>query len=132
MEKKKLLRCPYCGQKMGYFTTLMSLGEGEHTCKNCKKYYNLKYNNIVYLLLVICAFFSCILGFLLFKASIKGVILAIIPFVIFYFIIPLCIVTVPVKFRHVGENYENISSGREDVKSQEDDVKMYVPKKMNK
>ncbi len=110
MEKKKLLRCPYCGRRVGYFKALLYIGQGEYTCDKCKRYCNIKYSPIIYLLLFIAAFLGCLFGFVLFRASFKGVLLALVPFIVLYLLIPLTFVMTEVKFRQKSDKNENTQS----------------------
>ncbi|MBQ2604387.1 MAG: hypothetical protein II589_05070, partial [Clostridia bacterium] len=91
---KNLRRCPYCDSRVSYIKSLTEIGSGEHLCPACKKYSNIEYSKKIYLPAAIILVLAIALAAIFFFSDInKHLILSfigiIIPFGIFFFMIPL-------------------------------------------
>ena len=132
MNNILIKKCPYCGKKLSYFKVLFNLRSGEYTCKECGKYSNVEYYKLfayMFLLVIICL--SIVFGFVLFKDSLEGVVLCSLPFVIYYFSLPLFFKLTAVKFKKKNSAFDSSSKftnyGENSHKKQEN-VREYVPK----
>lgn len=99
MDKKGLAICPYCGSKVSYFDSLFMKNKGEYTCKHCGCITNVGFDRTIYAITSI----TCVLALLLVVlymifgdlTNLWGILLVIIPFLIFYCIVPFFLVLVP-------------------------------------
>ena len=91
--KKNMRRCPYCGSRVSYIKSLTELGSGEHLCPECNKYSNIEYSKKIYLPAAIILVLALVLAAIFLKELKTHLILAfvgiIIPFGVFFFMIPL-------------------------------------------
>lgn len=121
-KKKYGKKCPYCGKKISFLYAATHMHDGEYSCDHCKRYSNIKYNPVIYLLIVLAAVCGLYFGTVAFKESIKGIILSIIPFLAVYMTFPLFFKLVPIKIKKTSEN--NNASGE----TKKENVKKYIPK----
>ncbi len=127
MKKKRYgKKCPYCGDKVSIFYAATHMHDGEYNCEKCKRYSNIKYNPLIYLLIVLAAVCGFYLGMIAFKESIKGIILSIVPFMVIYLTFPFFFKLVPIKLK---KSHDNNSPGNgKKEKDKKDNVKKYIPK----
>ncbi len=100
MQKKmELAVCPYCGGKVSYFDSLFIKNKGEYTCKRCGCIANIGLDRNIYAVTSI----TCVLSFLLVilyiflgdLSNLWGILIVIIPFLIYYCVVPFFLVLVP-------------------------------------
>lgn len=99
----KNLKCPYCGKKISYLSSIRERANGEHSCSRCKRNSTIYFvRNIKIFIVVICLIAIAMLSVFLFT-SLRGNFFCIfamfIPFILFYFCIPLFIRFVPIKHK---------------------------------
>jgi len=87
-------KCPYCGSKVSYIKSLMEIGSSEHLCPECNKYSNIEYSKKIYLPAVVILVLAIALASIFFFSDLKthlilSFICIIIPFEVFYLLIPL-------------------------------------------
>lgn len=105
------LKCPYCGKKISYLSSIKERADGEHYCKRCKRnstIYFVRYIKVF--IIVICLIALSMLSLFLFtplRGNFLCVILMFIPFIVFYFCIPLFIRFVPIKHKKKVKKEEN-------------------------
>lgn len=97
------LKCPYCGKKISYLSSIRERANGEHSCDRCKRNSTIYFvRNIKVFIVVICLIAVAMLSIFLFT-PLRGNFLCIfamfIPFIIFYFCIPFFIRFVPIKHK---------------------------------
>lgn len=97
------LKCPYCGKKISYLYAIRERQNGEHVCDRCKRNSTIYFvRGIKTFIVVICLIAVAMLSVFLFT-SLRGNFFCIfamfIPFIIFYFCIPLFIRYVPIKLK---------------------------------
>ena len=130
MSQKRIRfrRCPYCGKKLNYFGALKNVRKGEYTCKKCKKYSNIKFSFLVFLLLLIVIAASYYFAFILYDQTVKGIVLAVVPFILMRFLIPFFIKLIPVKM--VKVSYDTVEDNNKEKKKKKTkkQTKTYVPK----
>lgn len=136
----KLIKCPYCGKNMSYFSALIGKNSSVYKCRGCMKtsnVYIVKNLFKIYLIFAVIAIVSVVL-FLNFgnTGSLQGLWFAIVPFVLFYAICPLFVRLKPMqiyadivkqespKTDTVQKNPAQIGDTR--VVPQIDDVKEYT------
>lgn len=98
-NKNRLAVCPYCGRRVSYFDSLFIKNKGEYTCKRCGCITNIGLDRSIYAVTSI----TCVLALLLVVlylffgdlTNLWGVLLVIIPFLIYYCIVPFFLVLVP-------------------------------------
>lgn len=94
-------QCPYCGEKVSYFTAIMEKEAGEHTCKKCGRnstVYFVKSLRAVIIATIVVA--AAILGiwFLIGNyVNLWGMLWVFLPFALFYGCTPLFYKLVPLK-----------------------------------
>ena len=93
MSKKKR-KCPYCESKVSYIKSLTEISSGEHFCPECNKYSNITFDKKIYLSAGILLLAAIILAAVMFFSDFSEHMLlklgvTILPFVIFFFMIPL-------------------------------------------
>lgn len=105
------LKCPYCGKKISYLSAIRERANGEHSCDRCKRNATIYFvRNIKIFIVVICLIALAMLSIFLFtplKGKFYCVLLMFIPFLIFYFCIPLFIRFVPIKHKVKTKKNEN-------------------------
>ena len=97
----RLPKCPYCHKKISYVGSQFLKTKGEYSCESCKCISNVYISKVAYAL----ASFVCIIALLVVvlysimgdPGNIIGVIFVLIPFVIFYLLVPLLVRLVPCK-----------------------------------
>ena len=90
--------CPYCGEKISYFTMLREKNQGEHFCENCRKESKICIQKRIlaaFLLTLVLAIVIAVLFEVFNKAGILQIILTALPFVAFFLISPIFIVLRP-------------------------------------
>lgn len=98
-KNKRLAKCPYCGRSVSYFDSLFIKNKGEYTCKRCGCIANVGLDRNIYavtsvtcvlvlLLVVLYMFFGDL-------TNLWSLLLVIIPFTIYYCIVPMFLVLVP-------------------------------------
>lgn len=81
------LKCPYCGKKISYLSSIKERADGEHYCKRCKRnstIYFVRYIKVF--IIVICLIALSMLSLFLFtplRGNFLCVILMFIPFIVF-------------------------------------------------
>lgn len=97
------LKCPYCGKKISYLSAIRERANGEHSCDRCKRNSTIYFvRNIKVFIVVICLIAVALLSVFLFtpmRGNFFCVLLMFIPFIIFYFCIPLFIRFVPIQLK---------------------------------
>lgn len=97
------LKCPYCGKKISYLSAIRERANGEHSCDRCKRNSTIYFvRNIKVFIVVICLIAAALLSVFLFtplRGNFFCIFLMFIPFIIFYFCIPLFIRFVPIKIK---------------------------------
>lgn len=101
MDKNKR-KCPYCGSKVSYIEALSELSTGEHTCAVCNKNSNISYSKKMYIPAAVLLGIAVIIAVLIFilgnKENLLQIFLVIIiPFAVFFFIVPLYYILSPIK-----------------------------------
>lgn len=97
----RLTKCPYCHRKISYTNASFLKTKGEYTCENCKCISNVVINKTLYaiasiicvLALVIVLIYSSVGD----HGSLWGLFLVLIPFILFYVIVPFFIRLEPCK-----------------------------------
>ena len=92
--KKKTRSCPYCGSKVSYIRSLTEISSGEHLCRDCGRYSSVTYDKKIYISAGLLLLAAVILAAVMFFSDFSKQILLkfaviIIPFGIFFFMIPL-------------------------------------------
>lgn len=86
-------KCPYCGKEVSYPMAFLLRRRGEYFCKKCKKESNVYISKKIWIVffIVLILSVSIMLYFLLmtFKDNLIYVPVALVPFVIFYLLVPL-------------------------------------------
>lgn len=101
MNQKKigLAACPYCGKKVSFINSLFLKNKGEYTCQKCGCIANISFNRIIYAITSITCLVALIIvilySFLSKKDTLWGILYVIIPFVIFYCLVPFFMILVP-------------------------------------
>lgn len=98
-NEKGLASCPYCGRRVSYFDSLFIKNKGEYTCKRCGCITNISLDRNIYAVTSI----TCVLALLLVVlylffgdlTNIWGILLVIVPFLIYYCIVPFFLILVP-------------------------------------
>lgn len=95
MPKRILTECPYCHRRVSVFGANILKTKGEHCCRGCKCISNVVIHNALYAIGSI-AVVSSLLTLVLYSAygdhgDIRGVIYVLIPFIIFYLLVPFFI-----------------------------------------
>lgn len=97
------LKCPYCGKKISYLSSIKERADGEHYCKRCKRNSTIYFvRNIKIFIIVICLIALAMLSLFVFtplRGNFLCIFLMFIPFIIFYLCIPLFIRFVPIKHK---------------------------------
>ncbi len=90
MSKFRKPRCPYCGNKIGFFHTMMLKSQGEYLCPKCSGISNIVLDRLLYRL----AFFAILTSAVFFLLDLLGflsldlwlILLVLIPFLLFYLV----------------------------------------------
>lgn len=96
-------KCPYCGKKMSYLSALMEKSRGEHNCNACHRnstiYYTkgFKVSIIVTIIAAVAILIVCLLPAL--RGKILDLLLAFVPFLVFYLCTPIFFKLVPLRPR---------------------------------
>lgn len=97
------LKCPYCGKKISYLSAIRERANGEHSCDKCKRNSTIYFvKNIKVFIIVICLIAAAMLSIFIFtplRGNFFCIFLMFIPFLLFYFCIPLFIRFVPIKIK---------------------------------
>lgn len=105
------LKCPYCGKKISYLSSIKERADGEHYCKRCKRNSTIYFvRNIKIFIVVICLIALAMLSLFIFtplRGNFLCIFLMFIPFIIFYFCIPLFIRFVPIKYKKKIKSEDN-------------------------
>lgn len=91
-KKLKLPRCPYCHRKISFFGAAFLKTKGEYCCDTCKCISNVVINRSIYGI----ASITCVLSLLILvlysyfgdHGNIFGVLLVLLPFIVFYALVP--------------------------------------------
>lgn len=98
-KNKRLARCPYCGRSVSYFDSLFMKNKGEYTCKRCGCITNVGLNRTIYAITsVLCVLVLLIVVLYLFFGDLTNLwslLLVIIPFTIYYCIVPMFLILEP-------------------------------------
>lgn len=103
-------KCPYCGEKVPYFTAIMEKEMGEHTCKKCGRnstVYFVKSLRAAIIVTIIVA--AAILGIWFFIGNYEnlwGMLWVFLPFAVFYACTPLFYKLVPLKIGSAPQKRE--------------------------
>ncbi|MGN0498176.1 MAG: hypothetical protein ACI4F6_03820 [Acutalibacteraceae bacterium] len=116
------LKCPYCGKKISYLSAIRERANGEHACDRCKRNSTIYFvKNIKVFIVVICLIALALLSVFLFtplRGNFFCIFLMFIPFIIFYFCIPLFIRFVPIKIKKkVTKKSEEVGFSMSDPES---------------
>ncbi len=100
--KKNSRKCPYCGSNVSYIKSLTEVSGGEHTCRECGRISNITYDKKIYITAGILLLVALILAAFMFfsdfsKHILLKFIITVIPFGIFFFMIPLYFRLNPIK-----------------------------------
>lgn len=91
-KKWELPKCPYCGNKLGFWEAFTLRTQGEYTCTKCSRPSNIKFQSVTYTMAAIVSVLGLgilLLCSLLFQAqTLWGVLLILIPFLFFVFLSP--------------------------------------------
>lgn len=98
-KNKRLAKCPYCGRRVSYFDSFFMKNKGEYTCKRCGCIANVGLDRNIYAVTSI----TCVLVLLMVVlymffgdlSNLWSLLLVIIPFAIYYCIVPMFLVLVP-------------------------------------
>ena len=92
MIKPRLAYCPYCNKHISYPKALFLKNKGEYKCNKCGKNSNIIINRSIYFFAsVTCILSLIILVVYLFlgdQGSPLGILLVLLPFILFYAIVP--------------------------------------------
>ncbi|MCQ4021966.1 MULTISPECIES: hypothetical protein [unclassified Ruminococcus] len=99
------LKCPYCGKKISYLSAIRERANGEHACDKCRRNSTIYFvKSLKVFIVVICLVALAMLSVFLFtplKGNFFCIFLMFIPFLLFYFCIPLFIRFVPIKLKKI-------------------------------
>ncbi len=95
MSKRILSSCPYCGKKLSYLSLMLLKRKGEHYCYQC----GCTSNVVLSRALLALASAVCVVGFLIMllfsmfgnHEDLRGMLWVMIPFAVFYIMIPFCV-----------------------------------------
>lgn len=98
-KNKRLAKCPYCGRSVSYFDSLFMKNKGEYTCKRCGCIANVGLNRNLYAVTsILCVFVLLLVVLYLFFGDLTNLwslLLVIIPFAVYYCIVPMFLMLVP-------------------------------------
>jgi len=119
--KKNLRKCPYCGSAISYFRALTEISSGEHICPECSKYSNIIYSKKIYICAGILLVAAIVLAAAMFlsgftKHILLKLLITLIPFGIFFFMIPLYYGLVSVKSEALKPTIKKSSQEKEKMK----------------
>lgn len=88
MKKLRKPRCPFCGEKIGYFNAWFLKTQGEFQCPKCGRISNIVLDRTVYPVAFLTVLLGCVLFALVFfgilKPSLWSLIPVAAPFVLFF------------------------------------------------
>lgn len=92
-------KCPYCGEKISYFTLMNEKSHGEHFCPSCRKESKICIQKKAAVAFILTVLLSIIIGTLLkiftgFE-NLWTILIIIAPYVVFFLITPIFVVLRP-------------------------------------
>lgn len=101
MRKKSLPRCPYCGKPLNFFESFIVKNKGKYYCSACSKKSAVTFEEWMYKFSWVCELVSfAILAVLVLFTESKSLLclLAVVmPFLVFYIVVPFSVVLEPCK-----------------------------------
>lgn len=95
MARKLLTECPYCHRKVSYFGAGILKTRGEHSCKGCKCISNVVIHRALYGIgggaVVLSLIFVLVLSTYMEHDNIWGIVIVLLPYLIFYILSPFFI-----------------------------------------
>lgn len=105
------LKCPYCEKKISYLSAIGERANGEHFCDKCKKNSTIYFVKSIKVFIVVICFIALVLLSAFVFTPLRGnffcIFIMFIPFIAFYFCIPLFIRFVPIRYRKKIKKPEN-------------------------
>lgn len=95
MKRFRKAQCPYCGRKVGFASAWLLKREGEYRCPKCKRCSNVRQDNLIYLIaaaaVLLSALFFVIEILFVKNINVPGILLVLVPFLVFYLLCPLLV-----------------------------------------